>query len=265
MSRIVLVHWNAAEAQEAARPLRDAGHDVACHSDAKANPRVLLANPPEAFVIDLARLPAQGRELGGFLRRAAATRRIPLVYVEGDPVKTQAVRALLPDAVFTTRDRVLVDLARALTEPVFAPVVPGAMDAYAGVPLAKKLGVAAASRVLLVDAPTGFETVLGPLPATAAVTRSACESADIVLFFAASPDLLEKRFADVAARVHDGGRLWILWTKKRPRGAARALTQTDVRAFGLARGWVDYKVSAIDETWSGLCFARRKTEGEDKR
>jgi hypothetical protein len=31
-----------------------------------------------------------------------------------------------------------------------------------------------------------------------------------------------------------------------------------VREFGLGAGWVDYKVCAIDETWSGLCFARRK-------
>ena len=31
-----------------------------------------------------------------------------------------------------------------------------------------------------------------------------------------------------------------------------------VRDFGLAAGLVDYKVAAIDATWSGLCFARRK-------
>jgi len=27
-----------------------------------------------------------------------------------------------------------------------------------------------------------------------------------------------------------------------------------LREFGLAAGWVDYKVCAIDETWSGLTF-----------
>jgi hypothetical protein len=30
-----------------------------------------------------------------------------------------------------------------------------------------------------------------------------------------------------------------------------------VRSFGLAAGWVDYKICAIDETWSGLLFTRR--------
>jgi hypothetical protein len=34
----------------------------------------------------------------------------------------------------------------------------------------------------------------------------------------------------------------------------------DVRTFSLARSFVDYKISAIDATWSGLCFARRRAE-----
>jgi hypothetical protein len=37
------------------------------------------------------------------------------------------------------------------------------------------------------------------------------------------------------------------------------LTQTTVRAYGLAAGVVDYKISAIDETWSGLCFTQRRS------
>ena len=53
------------------------------------------------------------------------------------------------------------------------------------------------------------------------------------------------------------GALWIVWPKK-ASGIAADLDQSAVRAFGLARGLVDYKIAAIDETWSGLCFARRK-------
>jgi len=264
VSRIVLVHWNLAEAEELAQPMRKAGNEVVCHFDAKANPRTLLADPPDVFVIDLARLPSQGRELGGFLRRAVAARRVPLVYVEGDPAKTAAVRTLLPDAVFTTRDRVLADVARALTAPASRPVVPAAMDAYSGAPLEKKLGLRVSSRVLLLAAPADFESALGSLPASASVTRVAAEPVDIVLFFARSPHLLEMGFGEAAAHVQTGGRLWILW-KKRARGVARSLTQADVRAFGLAHGWVDYKVSAIDKTWSGLCFARRSADREAER
>ena len=39
---------------------------------------------------------------------------------------------------------------------------------------------------------------------------------------------------------------------------ASDLGEREVRAFGLAAGWVDYKICAIDATWSGLCFSRRR-------
>jgi CheY-like chemotaxis protein len=263
LTRLVLVHWNSVEAEARAAALRAAGHSVVCHSDPKSDPHRLLIRPPDAFLIDLERLPSQGRELGGFLRRSAATRRVPLLFLEGDPAKTERVRALLPDAAFTTWERIDDDLAATLALTPAQPVVPGAMDAYAGVPLIQKLGVKASSLMLLVGAPAGFEHTLGALPGSARVTRNASQAADIVLLFAASRDALEAGFEGAAAHVQDGGRLWILWQKTQPRGAARRLAQTDVRAIGLARGWVDYKVSAIDETWSGLCFARRPASGKE--
>jgi len=39
---------------------------------------------------------------------------------------------------------------------------------------------------------------------------------------------------------------------------ATDIAEADARAFGLAAGWVDYKICAVDATWSGLLFARRK-------
>jgi hypothetical protein len=56
--------------------------------------------------------------------------------------------------------------------------------------------------------------------------------------------------------IGDKGGLWIAWPKK-TSPLAGDLTQPEVRRFGLAAGWVDYKVCAIDDTWSGLLFARR--------
>ena len=50
--------------------------------------------------------------------------------------------------------------------------------------------------------------------------------------------------------------LWIAWPKQ-SSGVKTDLTQNVIREFGLAAGWVDFKICAIDETWSGLAFARR--------
>ena len=56
----------------------------------------------------------------------------------------------------------------------------------------------------------------------------------------------------------EGGGLWIAWPKK-TSGVTSDLTQGRVREVGLAAGLVDYKVCAINATWSGLLFARHKT------
>jgi hypothetical protein len=51
--------------------------------------------------------------------------------------------------------------------------------------------------------------------------------------------------------------VWIAWPKK-ASGVVTDLTQQSVRNKGLDSGLVDYKIAAIDETWSGLRFARRR-------
>lgn len=51
--------------------------------------------------------------------------------------------------------------------------------------------------------------------------------------------------------------VWIVWAKKASPLHA-GVTQERVRKPGLARGFVDFKVAAIDETWSGLRFKRRR-------
>jgi hypothetical protein len=66
-----------------------------------------------------------------------------------------------------------------------------------------------------------------------------------------------KGFARAAMCVEPGGRLWICWPKQ-TSPLARDLAQDAVRAGALERGWVDFKVCAVDADWSGLCFARRK-------
>ena len=64
---------------------------------------------------------------------------------------------------------------------------------------------------------------------------------------------------DVAGMVRHspGGGLWILWPKK-ASGVDSDLSQPVVRQAGLAAGMVDFKICAVDETWSGLRFSRRQ-------
>lgn len=262
MSRIVLVHWNKAEAGERAARLRKAGYRVESYTEAQAGGaglRDYRERPPDAFVIDLGRLPSHGTAVATFLRQQKGTRAVPLLFVGGAPGKVERVRGLLPDAVYTEWSRIRGDLRRALKQPPKQPVVPGTMAGYSGTPLPKKLGIKPGSLVALVGAPKGFEKTLGALPEAARLQKGLRGSPSLILLFCRSQAELRKKFPAAAQALAEGGGLWLAWPKQ-SSGVATDLNGNWVRAFGLGRKFVDYKVCAIDETWSGLLFARRRTK-----
>jgi hypothetical protein len=127
---------------------------------------------------------------------------------------------------------------------------------YSGTPLPKKLGIKPGMRLALVDAPVGFTRTLGALPDGVAVRRDARRESDLTVWFVRSERDLARGIATLAGRV-GGGALWIAWPKL---GSALAsdLREGVVREAALVEGLVDYKVCAMDGTWSGLEFARRR-------
>jgi CheY-like chemotaxis protein len=258
VAHIRLIHWNAAEGNQRAEELRGAGHEV--DYQVALGPVDLCAmreRPPEAVVIDLARTPSQGRDVALALRQQKATRAAPLVFVEGDPEKTARVRELLPDAYYTPWSGVGKTLEGAMRQPPPKPLTPGVLAGYSGTPLPKKLGIRAGALVALLGAPEGFEDTLGTLPEGVRIARTGRGRPQLILLFAKSRAGLERRFPAAARALADGGGLWIVWPKK-TSGVVSDLGEKQVRGFGLAAGFVDYKVCAVDHTWSGLQFARRK-------
>ncbi len=127
---------------------------------------------------------------------------------------------------------------------------------YSGTPLPKKLGIKADSVVALVDAPEDFEQTLGPLPEGARIRRLARGRSDVALWFVTSRAALAQGLHAWLER-DDWHGLWICWPKK-ASGVRSDLGDEPVRRLALAAGLVDSKVCAIDATWSGLRFTRRK-------
>ena len=256
--RVVLVHWKRAEAQERLFEFAAAGFEVAL-LDTSGSPglKALKEDPPDAFVIDLGRLPSQGRDLALWLRQQKPTRRVPLVFVGGDLTKTRAIRQILPDAVYGSCRDISGGIKRAVRNPPAEPVVPDSFAGYSGTPLPKKLGIKEGATVTLMGAPDGFEAVLGNLPSRVRIKRRASGRTDLIVLFARSQAELRRRFPAASKVLLERGRLWIAWPKK-SSGIASDLTQQGVRSYGLERDWVDFKICAIDPTWSGLCFVRRK-------
>jgi CheY-like chemotaxis protein len=258
MHTIRLIHWNADEARERAKLIRGAGYRV--QHEVPRGPeslRELRTRPPAAIVIDLTRLPSHGREVALAVRYTKSTRHIPLVFVAGAPEKVARVKRVLPDAVYAPWSRIRSALRSAIAHPPAKPRVPSSvLEGYSGTPLPKKLGIQPDSEVALVGAPGDFHKTLSNLPPGASLRNARAPRGELTLWFARSRKEFERRIRKFAAALGDG-RMWIAWPKQ-ASGMKSDLSDRVIRGPALAAGLVDYKVCAIDATWSGLLFRHRQ-------
>jgi hypothetical protein len=128
---------------------------------------------------------------------------------------------------------------------------------YSGTPLPRKLGIAGGHVVLLDRLPDGLAL---DLPPGTTVVRRVREGLDVTLTFHIRLRTLEDRLPSLLQHTVTAGAVWVCWPKQaavRRLGLDSDLGERDVRALGLRLGWVDVKIAAIDETWSGLKLVRR--------
>jgi CheY-like chemotaxis protein len=260
MTRISLINASNAQTHDHLSLLAEAGYSVDS-IERMTRPQMLAIReqPPAAFIIDLSRVPSDGQSFAIWLRQQKNTRRVPIIFVSGAAEKVARARELLPDIPAVEWEDILPVLHDALSSPIENPVVPGTFDSYSGTPLPKKLGIKSGTLVALLYAPADFEQVLLPLPENARLLTGIPnnQEASIILLFCRSMADLAQNFTAAGSAMAKGGRLWIVWPK-RASGIQSDISEGSVRAFGLDAGFVDYKISAIDQTWSGLCFARRQ-------
>jgi hypothetical protein len=127
---------------------------------------------------------------------------------------------------------------------------------YSGKPLYQKLGLKPGLRCLAIHAPDDYsDLVAGSEGVNFLQTRS---PAELVHLFCADRETLERDHLDALGHVVDGGMLWVSWPKK-SSALFKDLTEDVIRDVVLPTGWVDVKVCAVDQDWSGLKFLRRKS------
>lgn len=256
--RVYLIHWNEKESAERAAILQRLGYNVDFKIVDGPAIRALKDDPPDAFVIDLSRLPSQGRDVALLIRQGSTTRNAPIVFVGGRTDKIEMVKRSLPDAVFTNWENIESDLKAAISNPPKDPVVPkSALDGYSDAPLVKKLGIRPNSHILLIDAPSGFKKLIADLPHDVKFIEAHYNECDLIIWFVKTKVDLDQRLGSISKTIAPRGAIWICWPKK-VSGIKSDLSQQVVRKAGLDIDLVDYKVCAIDSTWSGLKFTRRK-------
>jgi hypothetical protein len=126
------------------------------------------------------------------------------------------------------------------------------MAGYPGTPLPKKLGIKAGHKVCLLNAPGSFERHLSQDDVR--ITHDLrLPPVDVVVLFVDRIADLERRFGDIAARLHPAGGFWIAF--RSVRGCD--ITEDVVRRIALAAGMVDNKLCTFGAAWSAMRLVLR--------
>ena len=257
MRRVRLFHWKANEAASLIKELKAAGHSVDYSEDLGTYWRG-RRDLPDVFVIDLTRLPAHGREVAVALRGYKPSRHVPIIFVDGDVAKVDGVKRIIPDAIYTSREKLPKAIDRA--KPPSTPLVPSQMmDRYAGRTAAQKLGIGKEMAVAVVDPPVDYAKVVGILPEGARFDEDGGSDRKVTLWFIHDYGAFEAelpRMRQVAQR----SRLWILWRKGKLDGIDGNMVREGANQVGL----VDYKVCSVNENWTGLVFALKKAQAKQR-
>jgi hypothetical protein len=127
--------------------------------------------------------------------------------------------------------------------------------------VAAKMGFKSGHRVLALNAPRGYEALVGGLPPGAKLvkdTTSAAVVADLVHLFVKDRAELGREAARALAGVGDGNLLWISYPKK-TSGIATDISRDVGWEPIRAAGWEPVSIVSIDDTWSALRWKRAGT------
>jgi hypothetical protein len=138
-----------------------------------------------------------------------------------------------------------------------------AMAGYSGTPLAQKLGIKPGMIAVAIDPPDNYRKLLEPIPSGVNFATRPVGKTKFVHLFVKERRALEKHAQLLRGKIADDAALWISWPKK-SSCVPTDITEDVIRAVALPLGFVDIKVCAVDETWSGLKLMIRRENRKSK-
>jgi len=130
---------------------------------------------------------------------------------------------------------------------------------YSGTPLAKKLGIKPPMELLTVHAPKEYRSWLGELPSGVKLITKAKPPIDAVHIFVIERLELDMLLSRLRNKLKPSGFVWVSWYKKSAK-MQTDITEDVIREIALPLGFVDVKVCAVSEQWSGLKLVIRKLQ-----
>jgi hypothetical protein len=128
---------------------------------------------------------------------------------------------------------------------------------YSGTPLTKKLGFKERSLVLLIDAPKDYAQLVGPTPTGVQFVFRFGRNVDIAHVFASRRSTLSKHLRKLRETLGVEASIWVSWPKKASK-MPTDISEDTIREVALPLGFVDIKVCAVTDIWSGLKLVVRR-------
>ena len=127
---------------------------------------------------------------------------------------------------------------------------------YSGTPLAKKLGLRDGAQLYAKGMPASVRAEIAETASPKYVSRPANGLAAAHIFHTRARDL-EADLKALRSMLASDDQVWASWPKKVAK-IETDITEDTIRRLALPMGYVDVKVCAVDDTWSGLKLVIRK-------
>jgi hypothetical protein len=131
------------------------------------------------------------------------------------------------------------------------------MAGYSGTPLAVKLGIKEQAQLCTVAAPKDYLKLVSPLPQGVAIKMRPSAKTDLVHVFSTDKAELAAKLKSLRATLKPEAVVWVSWPKKAAK-VPTDITEDSIREIALPLGFVDVKVCAVTDVWSGLKLVVRK-------
>jgi hypothetical protein len=138
------------------------------------------------------------------------------------------------------------------------------MAGYSGTPLPQKLGIKPGTIVVTIDAPDDYRKLLGKIPSGVNFATRPVGKTKFVHLFVKERRALQIHLQSLRHTIAEDAAVWVSWPKKSAR-VLTDVTEDVIRAVALPLGFVDIKVCAVDETWSGLKLMIRRENRRSKK
>jgi hypothetical protein len=131
------------------------------------------------------------------------------------------------------------------------------MAGYSGRPLAQKLGIKPGMTVVTLHEPPNYRRLLDSMTDEVKFADRVTDGCDFVHLFATRRSEIQRQLKQLRTKLADTGIVWVSWPKKSAR-VPTDVTEDIIRTVALPLGFVDVKVCAVDDIWSGLKLMIRR-------